>query len=67
MVGQAASPGTFSVRASVLTLEPQVHHGRTLADANGELAALKKLVDDYPPALRQAMVRTFLWEADFAL
>jgi hypothetical protein len=45
----------------------EVHHCRVLRDARVELASLKALVADYPPALKRSVTKTFLWEADFAL
>lgn len=45
----------------------EVHHCQVLHDARGELASLKSLVADYPPALKCSLAKRFLWEADFAL
>ncbi len=45
----------------------EIHHGQPLHDPNGELSSLKKLVADYPPRLRRAIVDKYLWEAGFAL
>jgi predicted nucleotidyltransferase len=38
-----------------------------LYDPHSEVAALKALTTPYPPALQQAIVDRFLWEAGFAL
>jgi hypothetical protein len=38
-----------------------------LFDAGGDIAALKRRTLPYPPALGEAIVRTFLWEAAFAI
>jgi hypothetical protein len=38
-----------------------------LADPFGEIARLKALTTPYPAALRQALTKKFLWEAQFAL
>lgn len=40
---------------------------RVLWDPENVLAGLKRLCDPYPPALGDALVRSFLWEARFAL
>ena len=45
----------------------EVHHCQVLRDPSGELASLKALVADYPPALKRSLTKRFLWEADFAL
>jgi predicted nucleotidyltransferase len=45
----------------------EVHHCQILRDTRGELASLKALVVDYPPALKRALSKRFLWEAAFAL
>ncbi|GAA3396594.1 hypothetical protein GCM10020369_73890 [Cryptosporangium minutisporangium] len=38
-----------------------------LADPTGALTRLREAARDYPPALRDRVVTTSLWEADFAL
>lgn len=45
----------------------EVHHCQVLYDPEGSLADLKALTTDYPPLLKRALVRRFLWEAGFAL
>ena len=45
----------------------EVHHCQVLRDPSGELASLKALVADDPPALKRSLPKRFLWEADFAL
>jgi predicted nucleotidyltransferase len=44
----------------------EVHHNLALHDPDGVLAARKASTSPYPPALRRAIVRRHLWEADFA-
>jgi predicted nucleotidyltransferase len=38
-----------------------------LADPYGDIAALKTLTTPYPAALREALTKKFIWEAQFAL
>ncbi len=38
-----------------------------LADPNGDIAKLKALTTPYPDALREALTKKFIWEAQFAL
>jgi Nucleotidyltransferase domain len=38
-----------------------------LADSYGDIAKLKALTTPYPDALRQALTKKFIWEAQFAL
>ena len=45
----------------------EVHHARPLFDPADRLAALQRSTATYPPALKQAVLDKFLWEADFAL
>jgi hypothetical protein len=45
----------------------EVAYGRVLWDPKHAIAALKRLTTPYPEALRGALVRSFLWEAEFAL
>lgn len=45
----------------------EVAHGRALWDPKHAIAALKRLTTPYPEALRDTLVRFFLWEAEFAL
>jgi predicted nucleotidyltransferase len=45
----------------------EVHHARILYDPAGAIATLKELTDPYPRRLREAIVRTQLWEAGFWL
>jgi predicted nucleotidyltransferase len=40
---------------------------RVLWDPENVLAGLKRRCEPYPPALGEALIRTFLWEAKFAL
>jgi hypothetical protein len=40
---------------------------RVLWDPEGVLAPLKRHCEPYPPALGEALIRTFLWEAKFAV
>lgn len=40
---------------------------RPLWDPDGALASLRQRCMPYPPALAEALIRTFLWEARFAL
>jgi hypothetical protein len=45
----------------------EVHYARPLFDPAGRLRALAARTVPYPAGLRQAIVDTFMWEADFAL
>ncbi|MGW2397730.1 nucleotidyltransferase domain-containing protein [Kitasatospora sp. NPDC001664] len=45
----------------------EVRHNLPLRDPEGRLAALRALVDPYPPALAEAVVARFGWEAGFSL
>ena len=45
----------------------EVALGRVLWDPDLVLAALKRQCRPYPPALAEALIRTFFWEARFAL
>lgn len=45
----------------------EVALGRVLADPTGELGRLHDATHDYPKALRERVVGTSLWEANFAL
>lgn len=45
----------------------EVAQCRSLWDPEGVLGPLKRQCDPYPPALREALIRTFFWEARFAL
>ena len=45
----------------------EVAYGRALWEPTGALSALKQLTLPYPKPLAEALVDTFLWEADFAL
>jgi Nucleotidyltransferase domain len=45
----------------------ELHHAHPLADPEGLVTALKAQIDPYPPALRQALIRDNLWQADFAI
>lgn len=45
----------------------EVHHCLPLHDPEGELERLKGLTQPYPPALKHALVRGHLWQANFAL
>jgi predicted nucleotidyltransferase len=45
----------------------EVHHGLALHDPDGALAERKARTSPYPPALGQAIVRRYLWEAGFAV
>ena len=40
---------------------------RPLWDPDGALASLRRRCTPYPPALAEALIRTFLWEARFAI
>ncbi|MCX7366619.1 MAG: nucleotidyltransferase domain-containing protein [Alphaproteobacteria bacterium] len=40
---------------------------RPLWDPEGALASLRRRCSPYPPALAEALIRTFLWEARFAI
>ena len=44
----------------------EVHYGKLLHD-DGELKRMKRLVADYPPELKRAIIQNNLWEAGFAL
>src|SRR5262249_12957075 len=44
----------------------EVALSRPLADPTGELEALRRRLADYPPPLREALVKA-LWEADFSV
>jgi len=45
----------------------EVHANRILRDADGTMARLRERTDPYPEALAAALMRTFGWEASFAL
>lgn len=45
----------------------EVFYSRILSDPAGELARLKARVRDYPAKLQEALIKTYLWEAEFAL
>lgn len=45
----------------------ELHHLRPLYDPGGVLADLQARTTPYPPALQQAVLRNFLWEAGFSL
>ena len=45
----------------------EVHANRILRDADGTMAQLRERTDPYPEALADAMMRSFGWEAKFAL
>jgi hypothetical protein len=45
----------------------EVHHCLPLFDPERELARLKALTEPYPPPLKRALVRGYLWQAGFAL
>ena len=45
----------------------EVHYCRPLYDPLGRLAELKARVSEYPLLLKRALVKRFLWEADFSL
>lgn len=45
----------------------EVRHCRILYDPDGVLQYLKDAVRDYPPCLKEAVIRNQLWEARFAL
>jgi hypothetical protein len=45
----------------------EVFYSQTLSDPAGELARLKERVRVYPARLKEALIKTYLWEAEFAL
>jgi predicted nucleotidyltransferase len=45
----------------------EVHHGLALHDPDGALAERKARTSPYPPALERAILRRYLWEAEFAV
>ena len=45
----------------------EIHYCYPLDDPRGTLRSLKRLVDPYPPLLKQALIQRQLWEAGFAL
>jgi predicted nucleotidyltransferase len=45
----------------------EVHHNLALHDPEGALARRRARTSPYPPALARAIVRRYLWEADFAV
>jgi hypothetical protein len=45
----------------------EVALARVLWDPDEVFGALKRLCEPYPPALGEALIRTFLWEAKFAI
>lgn len=45
----------------------EIQHCRVLHDPSGALAHLKARTADYPPPLKRAIVKKYLWEANFAL
>lgn len=45
----------------------ELHHGRVLHDPSGELSALRARFADYPEAMRRAIVRRGLEEAEFSI
>ncbi len=45
----------------------EVFYCRPLYDPDGVMARLKGRLEPYPPKLRQALIDTYLWQAEFAL
>ena len=45
----------------------EVFYCRALYDPNGVVERLKGRLEPYPPKLRQALIDTYLWQAEFAL
>jgi predicted nucleotidyltransferase len=45
----------------------QVHFAKALYDPAGEFGKLKEQVLEYPPKLREFLVQSFSWQADFAI
>jgi predicted nucleotidyltransferase len=45
----------------------EIFYCRPLHDPDGMVAALKEWITPYPPLLKHALIRTYLWQADFAL
>jgi hypothetical protein len=45
----------------------ELHYCRPLVDPEGAVAALKLRLEPYPPALRDALVAKYLYDADFML
>ncbi|HSK83218.1 MAG TPA: nucleotidyltransferase domain-containing protein [Rubrobacter sp.] len=45
----------------------EVHHNLLLFDPDGALAVLKEQTVPYPPPLKSALIKKYLWEAHFAL
>jgi predicted nucleotidyltransferase len=60
---QSGHPHAFVSAA----LAGQAAYCQPLWDPDGVIARLKALAELYPPALRQALIERFGWEADFAL
>lgn len=45
----------------------EVHYGLVLSDPGGELIRLQERLEVYPPKLRESLISTYLWQAQFAL
>ena len=45
----------------------ELFYCRVLHDPNGVIERLKERLEPYPPKLRQALIDTYLWQAEFAL
>lgn len=54
--------GFFSV-----TYLSDTYHNIILYDPNGKCAELRRAVEEYPEALRQALIREHLWSVEFSL
>lgn len=65
-VERAYQPGHPHAFVSAIYMG-EVAHGEVLWDPEGVLAPLKRRCDPYPAALAEALIRTFFWEARFAL
>ncbi|HAU0297535.1 TPA: GNAT family N-acetyltransferase [Legionella pneumophila] len=45
----------------------EIYYCRALYDANGVLTSFKEQVTQYPPLLKKALIKQYLWEADFSI
>jgi predicted nucleotidyltransferase len=45
----------------------EIFYCHPLHDPDGVVAALKQRITPYPPLLKHALIRSYLWQADFAL
>lgn len=65
-IERAYQPGHPHAFVSAIYLG-EVAHCKVLWDPDGVMASLKRLCEPYPEALGEALIRSFFWEARFAL